>query len=73
MLSGVRLGLARAYQQESITHVCGKRFVLRLHNIPQGSGRASRKPTLLFRFDGVSLFRWAERRFCPLLFQDPPR
>jgi hypothetical protein len=28
---------------------------------------------LLFLFDGVLLFRYAERRFWPLLFQLPPR
>jgi hypothetical protein len=28
---------------------------------------------LLFLFDGVLLFRLAERRFCALLFHDPPR
>jgi hypothetical protein len=28
---------------------------------------------VLFRFVGVFLFRFAERRFCGLLFQAPPR
>ena len=34
---------------------------------------AKRKPLLLFRFVGVFLLRLAERRFCGLLFQEPPR
>ncbi len=34
---------------------------------------ARRKPRLLFRFVGVFLFRLAERRFCGLLIQEPPR
>jgi hypothetical protein len=36
-------------------------------------GRRSRKPSSLLRLDGVSLFRYAERTFWPLLFQLPPR
>jgi len=32
-----------------------------------------RKPILLFRFDGVLLFRFAERQFDAVLFQLPPR
>jgi hypothetical protein len=32
-----------------------------------------RKPMLLFRFDGVLLFRFAERQFDAVLFQLPPR
>ena len=39
----------------------------------RGSVLARRKPRLLFRFVGVFLFRLAERRFCGLLFQEPPR
>lgn len=35
--------------------------------------RATRKPRLLFRFVGVFLLRFAERRFWALLFQPPPR
>jgi hypothetical protein len=34
---------------------------------------AKRKPMLLFRLVGVFLLRFAERRFCGLLFQEPPR
>ena len=34
---------------------------------------ATRKPRLLFRFVGSFLLRLAERRFCGLLFQEPPR
>ena len=34
---------------------------------------ATRKPLLLFRFVGLFLLRFAERRFCGLLFQEPPR
>jgi hypothetical protein len=34
---------------------------------------AKRKPLLLFRFVGLFLFRFAERRFSGLLFQEPPR
>lgn len=34
---------------------------------------ATRKPRLLFRFVGVFLLRLAERRFCGLLFHEPPR
>ena len=34
---------------------------------------ATRKPKLLFRFVGVFRLRLAERRFCGLLFQEPPR
>ena len=32
-----------------------------------------RKPTLLSRLVGVFLLRLAERRFCALLFHEPPR
>lgn len=32
-----------------------------------------RKPTLLLRLSGASLLRFAERKFCALLFQLPPR
>lgn len=35
--------------------------------------RARRKPWLLFRFDGLFLFRFAERAFAAVLFQLPPR
>ena len=35
--------------------------------------QASRKPRLLFRFDGVFLLRFAERQFAAVLFQLPPR
>ena len=35
--------------------------------------RTSRKPMLLFRLFGLLLFRYAERRFLPSLFQLPPR
>jgi hypothetical protein len=35
--------------------------------------RTSRKPRLLFRFQGLVLFRYAARRFCASLFQLPPR
>jgi hypothetical protein len=34
---------------------------------------AKRKPTLLLRLSGWFLLRLAERRFCGLLFQLPPR
>ena len=34
---------------------------------------AKRKPMLLFRLVGVFLLRFAERRFCGLLFHEPPR
>ena len=34
---------------------------------------ATRKPLLLFRLVGLFLLRFAERRFCGLLFQEPPR
>jgi len=34
---------------------------------------ANRKPRLLFRLSVVFLLRLAERRFCGLLFQEPPR
>ena len=34
---------------------------------------AKRKPLLLFRLSGLFLLRLAERRFCGLLFQEPPR
>lgn len=34
---------------------------------------AQRNPMLLFRFVGLLLFRFADRRFCGSLFQDPPR
>ena len=34
---------------------------------------ATRKPKLLLRFPGVFLLRLAERTFCGLLFQPPPR
>jgi hypothetical protein len=34
---------------------------------------ATRKPRLLFRFVGSFLLRFAERRFCGVLFQEPPR
>ena len=34
---------------------------------------ATRKPTLLLRLSVVFLLRFAERRFCGLLFQEPPR
>jgi len=33
----------------------------------------TRKPMLLFRFVGSLLFRFAERQFRALLFQEPPR
>jgi hypothetical protein len=33
----------------------------------------NRKPRLLFRLSVVVLFRLAARRFCGLLFQEPPR
>jgi len=32
-----------------------------------------RKPILSLRFSGLSLLRFAERQFCALLFQLPPR
>lgn len=32
-----------------------------------------RKPTLLLRLPGLALLRFAERQFCALLFQLPPR
>ncbi len=35
--------------------------------------KARRNPRLLFRFDGVFLFRYADRQFLALLFQLPPR
>jgi hypothetical protein len=34
---------------------------------------ATRKPRLLFRLSGVFLLRLADRQFCALLFQLPPR
>jgi hypothetical protein len=34
---------------------------------------ATRNPLLLFRFVVLFLLRLAERRFCGLLFQEPPR
>ncbi|WP_445236554.1 hypothetical protein [Fortiea sp. LEGE XX443] len=33
----------------------------------------TRKPTLLFRFSRVLLFRLADRQFWALLFHEPPR
>jgi hypothetical protein len=45
-------------------------------NAGRGGGNivlASRKPILLFRLSGLFLLRWAARRFCGLLFQEPPR
>lgn len=36
-------------------------------------GRTTRKPMLLFVFDGVLLFRFAERALDASLFQLPPR
>ena len=41
---------------------------LRLRAVP-----ATRKPALSFRFPAVFLLRFAERRFCGLLFHEPPR
>jgi hypothetical protein len=35
--------------------------------------KATRKPRLLFRFDGLFLVRFAERQFLAELFQLPPR
>lgn len=35
--------------------------------------RATRKPLLLLRFDGLFLFRFADRQFAASLFQLPPR
>ena len=40
---------------------------------PAQSVLATRKPTLLLRLSVVFLLRFAERRFCGLLFQEPPR
>jgi hypothetical protein len=34
---------------------------------------AKRKPILLFRLSRLFLLRFAERRFCGLLSQEPPR
>jgi hypothetical protein len=42
--------------------------------IPMSYGtNTRRKPQLLLRLSGVLLLRLAERQFCPLLFQQPPR
>lgn len=35
--------------------------------------KTRRKPTLLLRLPGALLLRFAERQFCALLFQLPPR
>jgi hypothetical protein len=35
--------------------------------------KATRKPRLLFRFNGSFLFRFADRQFLAELFQLPPR
>ncbi len=35
--------------------------------------RAQRNPMFLFRFSGLFLFRFAERRFLALLLKAPPR
>ena len=40
---------------------------------PAQSVLATRKPILLLRLSGWFLLRFAERRFCGLLFQEPPR
>jgi hypothetical protein len=40
---------------------------------PAQSVLATRKPMLLLRLSGSFLLRLAERRFCGLLFQEPPR
>ena len=40
---------------------------------PAKSVLPTRKPRLLFRLSVVFLLRLAERRFCGLLFQEPPR
>src|SRR5215831_12863740 len=40
---------------------------------PAQSVLATRNPTLLLRLSGWFLLRLAERRFCGLLFQEPPR
>lgn len=43
--------------------------------VPQSSAelKATRKPRLLFRFDGSFLLRFADRQFLAELFQLPPR
>ncbi|MEZ4528392.1 MAG: hypothetical protein R2941_20965 [Desulfobacterales bacterium] len=43
------------------------------HDLVIWGERSSRKPRLLFRLDGVLLFRLADRQFLALLFQLPPR
>ena len=37
------------------------------------SRKPTRKPRLLLRLPGVLLLRLAERKFVPVLFQEPPR
>ena len=49
-----------------LTGHCGHRRVL-------GGEQQTRKPMLLLSLSGVFLFRYAERQFLGLLFQEPPR
>lgn len=47
-----------------------------MENRTLATGQASwahRNPLLLFLFEGVFLFRFADRTFLALLFHDPPR
>ena len=52
---------------------------LRRHDLTEGKaslalkGLATRKPMLLFSFDGSLLLRFEEARLLSLLFQEPPR
>ena len=47
--------------------------VWRRASAPSAELAATRKPRLLFRFDGVFLLRFADRQFLAALFQLPPR
>ena len=51
----------------------GRHPVRQAHSGASCRAAARRNPMLLFRFDGLLLFRFAERQFLALLFQLPPR
>jgi hypothetical protein len=81
-----QFSFGQATTQRRLTRDDGLDFALgTLHKkkLPVDSGKtdpfvcrivlATRKPMLLLRFAGWFLLRLAERRFCALLLNDPPR